>query len=104
SVRLSLFSGKRKEWRNRATLFLFTPTASLKVGVVAFHAKGLHWNLVRCGGNYPRWIGEVEEFRHIDLRGITRGQAGQRKAGFEEFQERGVVGHRMRHVAFLRIR
>src|SRR5579884_2950186 len=49
----------------------------------------------------PRWVGEVEELGHINLRGVTFGERRQVPACFDQLQHRGVIGGGMRNVSSL---
>src|SRR5438552_12075269 len=50
---------------------------------------------------HPRWIGEIEEFRHVHLRGVALGEARQIEARLDELKNCGVIGDGVRNVVLL---
>src|SRR5438552_15195118 len=50
---------------------------------------------------HPRRVGEIKELRHVHLRGVTLGEAGQAEARLDELKNCGVIGDRVRNVVLL---
>jgi len=56
----------------------------------------------RGGRSHPRGIGEIEEFRHVHLGGVARGEARQIEACFDELENCRVVSSAVGDVVLAR--